>query len=254
MSFGLCELGWEPTPVHKLRDLFCDRFVHEELVISPSGTVTCELIGLTFRADEPLIFGEVNESYVARELEWYRSQSRNVNDIPGGAPEIWKKVATPSGEINSNYGWCIWSSENFDQYENVLKDLKRDPSSRRAIMIYTRPDQHYTYTRGGMMDFCCTDAVQYFVRNGFLHCHVRMRSNDGYFGYRNDKAWQDYVLESLAKDLDLKVGIMLWTAGSLHFYQKDFYLLDHYDRTGEISIKYSDYTKLWPDSPYLRTP
>ena len=125
--------------VADIRKEFKDLKSREEYVIDKSGVKLLEIINANFIADEPTIFGSPNENYIKRELEWYKSKSLNVNEIPGGAPTIWKQVADMDGWINSNYGWCIWSSENFSQYDNVREELLKNPESRRATMIYTRP-------------------------------------------------------------------------------------------------------------------
>lgn len=120
-----------------------------------TGSKTVELINACFIADEPTIFGKVNEDWVTRESQWYHSQSLNVNDIPGGPPKIWTMVATPDGYINSNYGWCLFSPDNYSQFLACAQQLKDDEFSRRAIMIYTRPSMQVEYNKGGMSDFMC---------------------------------------------------------------------------------------------------
>jgi len=190
------------------------------------GNETIEIVGASFIADEVSIFGEVNWDWVAREEEWYRSMSLNVNDIPGGAPAVWKAVADKDGFINSNYGWMIWSHDNFEQYANARAELKKNPESRRALMIYQRPSMWAEYNLNGRSDFCCTNAVQYLQRNGALHAVVQMRSNDAIFGYKGDRAWQHHILTELASDLDVPVGSIYWNVGSLHVYARHFYLID----------------------------
>jgi thymidylate synthase len=185
-----------------------------------------EIRSASFVADEPAIFGKVNEDYVARELAWYESMSLNVNDIPGGPPAIWKQVADKEGYINSNYGWCIWSPMNGNQYDNVVAELKKNPDSRRAVMIYTRPSMWNKYNINGMSDFMCTNAVQYLNRYGKLFAVVQMRSNDVVFGYKNDYAWQSHVLDKLCAELGLMRGDIYWNAGSLHVYERHFDLVD----------------------------
>lgn len=215
------------------------------------GNETIEICGAAFIADEESIFGQVNWDYVKREEEWYNSMSLNVNDIPGGPPQIWKTVADPDGFINSNYGWCIYSPENNSQYENVFNELSKNPESRRAEMIYNRPSMWLDYNKNGRSDFMCTNSVQYLIRNGKLNCVVQMRSNDAWAGYRNDHAWQKHVLEKLAHDLGCAVGQIYWHVGSLHVYSRHFYLVDHFSKTGELHISLKDYTEKYPDSPYL---
>lgn len=198
-------------------------------VTDKTGVKTVELVGASFIADEESIFGEVNRGYVDREIEWYESKSRSVYDIPPPVPEIWKQVASKDGLINSNYGWCIYSEENGNQYERVRELLSNDPDTRRALMIYTRPSMWSDYNRDGMSDFMCTNAVQYLVRGGALHAVVQMRSNDAVFGYKNDRAWQQHVLEKLARDIGTDVGNIYWNAGSLHVYERHFNLISSYN-------------------------
>ena len=108
-------------------------------------------------------------------------------------------------------------------------------------MIYTNPKMHTQFKRKGMTDFVCTNTVQYVIRKNKLSAIVQMRSNDAWAGYRNDYAWQKYVLNKLAKDLNCKEGNIHWNAGSLHVYENQFYLLDHYLKTGEHEITKKQY-------------
>lgn len=207
------------------------------------GDTTLEIVNASFIADEDSIFGEVNWDYVKREEQWYNSMSLNVNDIPGGPPAIWKAVADKDGFINSNYGAIIYSNWNGKQYENCVKELKSNPGSRRATAIYNRPSMWEDYNRNGRSDFLCTNAVGYLIRNGKLHANVQMRSNDAWAGYRNDRAWQMHVLEKMANELNVEVGNLYWNVVSLHIYARNYYLVDHYSRTGQKHISKEEYTK-----------
>lgn len=211
--------------VNDVREWFKQIKESEEYIIDKSGCKMLEVTGATFIADETAIFGKVNEDYVNREIAWYQTMSRNVNDIPGGPPTEWVRCATPEGFINSNYGWMIWSKENGLQYDNVLRELREKPESRRAVMIYTRPTMWSDFNAGGMSDFVCTNTVQYLIRNGKLVAIVQMRSNDVVFGYRNDAAWQQFVHKKLASELGIEQGEMIWHAGSLHVYERHFNLI-----------------------------
>lgn len=228
--------------VNDIRDEFLRLYTSESFVginregsmTSLVGSRTIEIVGATFIADEDSIFGKVNEDYVRRELEWYESMSLNVNDIPGGAPAIWKAVADKDGLINSNYGWCIYSGENLSgnsgdgyegQFHKVVQELRINPESRRAIMIYTRPSIWLEYNKHGRSDFLCTNAVQYLIRDGRVHAIVQMRSNDAVFGYKNDRHWQHHVLEKVSYEVGYPTGNIYWNVGSLHIYERHFYLL-----------------------------
>jgi thymidylate synthase len=209
--------------VEDIRNHFIDELMNSNFVTDKTGVKTIEMIGATFEADEPTIFGELNEDYIQRELDWYKSMSLYVDDIPGITPAIWQQVADRGGKINSNYGWAIYHKDNHLQYANVLNELTFSPNSRRAVMIYTRPTMWQDYNRDGMSDFMCTNAVQYMIRDEQLVAVVQMRSNDVVFGYRNDYAWQKYVADRLTKDLKLtKEPKIVWHVGNLHVYERHF--------------------------------
>ena len=196
--------------------------------IDKTGVKCIELIGASFLADEPAIFGEPNTEYIQKEIDWYESMSLNINDIYGPdrePPAAWEYAADPHGNINSNYGYLIYSDKFHGQYFKVAEELRMNPDGRRATMIYNRPGIWSEYVESGKSDFICTNAVAYYIRNGRLDCCVQMRSNDVIYGYKNDYAWQQYILSNLADDLDLEVGKMIWQVQNLHVYEKHFDLI-----------------------------
>ena len=193
-----------------------------------TGVKCIELIGASFEANEPAIFGTPNIEYINKEIAWYQSMSLNINDIYGFGsmpPAAWQYAASADGMIHSNYGYLIWHEENCNQYENCLQELKDNPESRRALMIYQRPEIWNEYDLMGCSDFICTNSVAYYIRDGKLHCSVSMRSNDVIYGYKNDYAWQQYVLQQLANDLGVDTGKMIWQVQNLHVYEKHFDLI-----------------------------
>ena len=220
--------------VSDIRQQIVDAYEQEAFVLDKTGVPTIELIGTSFVADEPYIIREPNEDYIKREIEWYDSQSRFVEDIPGDTPAIWKAVADENGMINSNYGWCIYSSENISQYNYCLKALAGDRDTRRAIMIYNRPMMQKAFNANGMSDFMCTNSVQYLIRGNMLNAVVNMRSNDAVFGYNNDYAWQRTVLERLVEDYnenrkgntEIMPGHIFWQTGSIHVYERHFKFIE----------------------------
>tara|TARA_B100001057_G_scaffold141208_1_gene140969 strand:+ start:14408 stop:15079 length:672 start_codon:yes stop_codon:yes gene_type:complete len=219
--------------ISQIQQYFINELSNKRFTIDRTGAKTIELIGASFCANEPAIFGEPNDEYIRDEIEWYRSQSTNIFDIYDNGrydtdkepPMAWKLTANEHGEINSNYGHLIWSEKYYGQFEQVVLELTRNPDSRRASMIYTRPSIWEEYNENGKNDFICTNSVTYYIRNGELHCVVQMRSNDVIFGYRNDYAWQEYVLAELATELDVDVGSIYWQVQNLHVYERHFNLV-----------------------------
>jgi len=213
--------------IDQIRTYFRDELDNKRFTTDRNGGKTIELIGASFYADDPAIFGVPNQDYINAELAWYESQSTNINDIyiDKDPPKAWQMSANRHGEINSNYGHLIFSDKYYNQFEQVVDELRRNRDSRRASMVYQRPSIWVEYNDNCKNDFICTNAVTYYIRDDELHSVVQMRSNDVIFGYRNDYAWQEYVLYALADELGVDTGQMYWQVQNLHVYERHFDLV-----------------------------
>lgn len=212
--------------VKDIRNKLIEQYKNQQFVVDKNGGKVVELIGYSFIADEPSIFGNVNDEWNARELQWYQSKSLYVDDIPEPIPAIWKQVSSRHGRINSNYGWAVFSEDNGNQYDSVLQELKSNPDSRRGQMIYTRPTMHKDWNKDGMSDFMCCSNTTHFIRNGKLVTTVQFRSNDFVFGYKGDYAWINFIHNKLSNDLCVEPGNIIWNASSGHIYERHFKFLE----------------------------
>jgi thymidylate synthase len=225
--------------VKDIREFFIGELNDGEFTIDKTGQKTIELFGASFLATAPSIFGTPSEEYIKKEIAWYESMSTNIYDINtesgADAPAAWKYAADKHGNINSNYGHLIWSEKYYGQYANVLEELTKNPDGRRATMVYNRPSIWREFDENGKSDFICTNAVTYYIRDGILHAVVQMRSNDVVFGYKNDYAWQLYLMEKLCFDYnnedryvngnEIQPGMMMWQVQNLHVYERHFHLV-----------------------------
>lgn len=243
--------------VKDIRETFGDMLNHRHFTIDRTGRRTLEIVGASFLADDKVVFGIVNNDYVRREIRWYENQSTNINDIEGETPKAWIATGNRHGEINSNYGHLIYSDKYANQFQCVVNELHNNPNSRRAQMIYNRPSIWYEAFENGKNDFICTNAVTYYVRNGRLHCVVQMRSNDLIYGYKNDYAWQLYVLHNVLFELNRKgndydLGDIHWQVMNLHVYEPHFYLVDYFNKTNDIAITKKMFREKYPESEYAQ--
>lgn len=233
--------------VAAVRQHFINELANENFTVDKTGQKTIEMLGASFIADEPAIFGVPNQDYINAELAWYESQSTNIYDIHkesgADAPAAWKYSADTHGNINSNYGHLIYSPKYFNQFENAFKELWKNPDSRRAQMVYNRPSIWVEFDEGGKSDFICTNAQTFYIRDGKLHMVSQMRSNDVVFGYKNDYAWARYLMNKFVtrwnKEADqhnvttflqppipnIEVGDLIWQVMNLHVYERHFNLV-----------------------------
>lgn len=224
-----------------IAEMFKYKFLNEDFRIIGNDvqqSKTIEIQGAHFEVDKPWILREPNYDYFNRELEWYKTQSLNVNDIPGGAPKMWKACSTPDGFINSNYGWCIGSEENGKQFEHCLNMLVKDPHTREACMIYTRPSIQDEYCKDGMHDFICTMSTHLFLNehndgNIYLCYQVFQRSCDAIFGFDNDVLWHIEVQKEMCRLLSNVLNTVIYpekiiyNCASLHVYERHFKYLEN---------------------------
>lgn len=233
--------------VSSIREFFKSELAAQRFTTDKTGQKTIEMLGASFVADEPAIFGTPNQKYIEAELKWYESQSTNIYDIHkesgADAPAAWKLSADPHGNINSNYGHIVFSDKYFNQYIKAFVELWKNPDSRRAQMIYNRPSIWVEYNEGGKSDFICTNAQTFYIRNGKLHMVSQMRSNDVVFGYKNDYAWAQYLMDKFIADWNnlaiehntttyvpqpiilLEKGDLIWQVMNLHVYERHFDLV-----------------------------
>ena len=196
-----------------------------------------ELIARKVQLDPyaPYIYIDKNfqtpKKYVKAELDWYKSMDLSIIGHEGiESNPTWQSCCTKDEkkEINSNYGWCVFSEENGSQYDNCLEVLKKDKTTRNAIIMYNRPEIYKDYKRDGMHDMICTFMSHFFIRNNRLYMIHNMRSNDVRYGFIcSDLAWNCFVYQNMYEDLkstypDLAVGTIIWTSDSMHLYSRHF--------------------------------
>ena len=175
-----------------------------------------------------------DREYIKEELAWYRDAIPNINaNARVAATKIWKRVASPYGDVNSNYGYRILHSDNYCQFYYAIDALKKNKFSKQSVMYYAYPAIHKHKDDGihARSDMICTTHVQMLIRDNKLNYYVFMRSNDAFYGFQNDYSWHRYVHESafdILKDIypDLKIGEIVWHATSFHVYERHFKLLE----------------------------
>lgn len=225
--------------VADIRQHFVDELKNENFTTDKTGQKTIEILGASFIADEPSIFGTPSQEYINAELAWYESMSTNIYDIHGKdkePPAAWKYSADRHGNINSNYGHLLFHPKYYNQFAHAFDELMVNPDSRRAQMIYNRPSIWLEFNEGGKSDFICTNAQTFYIRNGKLHMVSQMRSNDVVFGYKNDYAWAQYLMDKFvrmwndmeamySKHGEIEKGDLTWQVMNLHVYERHFNLV-----------------------------
>lgn len=129
--------------------------------------------------------------------------------------------------IDGSYAARLNEPYNGHQLEQIVKILKRDPESRRAVAtLYRAYDDLWG---GGGKNTPCTLSLQFLLRNNALNLITTMRSNDYYLGLTYDVFNFTMIQEWVARMLNVEVGRYFHNDGSLHVYDTDIAVLSNID-------------------------
>lgn len=191
-------------------------------------------ISMTMVVEEPLAEPMISKLFIGghRELQQYLMEVLDgILDFKIGQDTCWEytyhdrmvNFSTPEGKI--------------DQINFVVNELKRNEDSRRAV-VNIRDNSIDPFNENP----ACLQHIQYFVRDGKLHCKVLMRSNDAAKATFMNAFAFIMLQKKIAHTLELEVGTYTHRANSFHCYEKDFGLLNQYvdgiNRGDEITYEY----------------
>jgi len=150
--------------------------------------------------------------------------------IIGGAHEIMQyELEILDGILDFMIGADenVWEYTYHDRFAYqvpfIISELKRNPYSRRAIM-----NIRDFKVDSANNDPACMQSIQYFIRDGKLHCKILFRSNDLAEAFFYNAFALIRLQEKIAAELNVKVGTYTHRSNSMHCYEKDFEMLKGY--------------------------
>lgn len=186
---------------------------------APRGMKTKELLGHQTLVDmsRPVLTvpeRKLGYKFMAAEAAWILSGDNRVSSI---APYS-KAISSFSDDgmfFNGAYGPKV-----MDQISYVVETLLNDPDSRQAVINIWREKPLKT------KDVPCTISLQFFFRDGLIHCQDTMRSSDVWLGWPYDVFNMSMITLAICimlrkrtgKDI-FRPGILTLTAGSQHVYE-----------------------------------
>src|SRR3989339_133172 len=119
------------------------------------------------------------------------------------------------------YQWRNFNSQGIDQIQNVLDTLKKNPDSRRIMVVTYNPVQ-----ADSMMLPPCHALFQFYVANNKLSCQMYQRSADVFLGVPFNIASYALLTMMIAQVTDLELGDFVHTFGDVHIYKNHFDQVD----------------------------
>lgn len=188
-----------------------------------TGTGTLSLFGyqMRFRLSEgfPLVTTKkLHLRSIIHELLWFLKGDTNIKYLQDNKVGIWDEWADENGELGPVYGrqWRAWPTADgrkIDQVANVVEQIKKNPNSRRHIVVAFNPSDV-----DKMALPPCHAFFQFYVGHGKLSCQLYQRSADVFLGVPFNIASYALLTHMVAQVTGLKVGDFVHTLGDAHLY------------------------------------
>lgn len=195
-----------------------------------TGTGTLSIFGyqMRFNLQEgfPLLTTKkLHTRAIFHELLWFLMGSTNIQYLKDHQVSIWDEWADENGELGPVYGkqWRSWENprgEKVDQIANVIEQIKKNPDSRRLLVVAFNPGEIESMALPP-----CHAFFQFYVAHGKLSCQLYQRSADVFLGVPFNIASYALLTHMVAQVCDLEVGEFIHTLGDAHLY------LNHLDQT-----------------------
>ncbi len=208
---------------------------------SRTGVDTISFFGAFYKvnlaAGFPLLTTKkVNYSAVLRELLWYLSGQEHIRQLRKHT-KIWNAWADENGELETAYGryWRrfphpiqkshapiaqtgekIAPVEEIDQIAYVIKEIKRNPNSRRLVVSAWDPGN----AQRSKLPPCHYSFVLQ-VLDSRLNCHLSQRSGDVALGIPFNLACYATLTQMIAQECGLELGEFAHSIVDAHIYVAD---------------------------------
>src|SRR5579885_2500559 len=188
-----------------------------------TGTGTLSCFGYQMRFDLqkgfPLVTTKrVHTKSIIYELLWFLLGETNIAYLKEHGVSIWDEWADENGELGPVYGkqWRSWEGPDgkvIDQISDVIKQIKKNPDSRRLIVSAWN-----VADLPSMALMPCHALFQFYVADGKLSCQLYQRSADVFLGVPFNIASYALLTSMMAQVCDLQPGDFIHTFGDVHIY------------------------------------
>lgn len=168
---------------------------------------------LTDMNNNVITIRDISVNYLCGELLWY-VLGRNDTEFINKFASMWGRISDDGVHANSAYGDILIKRHGFNQIKTIIRLLKEDPNTRRAVLNFNVPNKNVIETK----DEICTIMIQLVLRDGELNGYTVMRSNDVYFGLPYDVVFFTELIKHIANELNVELGHYIHQVTSLHVY------------------------------------
>ena len=155
---------------------------------------------------------------IIHELLWFLNGDTNIKYLNENRVTIWDEWADENGNLGRVYGaqWTDWKTPeggSIDQIEQVIDQIKNNPTSRRLMVSAWNPGELHLMALPP-----CHSLFQFYVNTdrGELSCQLYQRSADLFLGVPSISPAAPLTM-MVAQACDLKPGVSSIHSGT-HLY------------------------------------
>lgn len=168
---------------------------------------------------------------------WFLSGARKPADYLRKYTKIWDAFTNPGDVVTVAYGYRWRKHFGRDQIDALVKLLKKEPSSRHAVVVTWDPGQD-GLSLFKKANVPCPYTFTVNIIGGKLHFHNMVRSNDMILGFPFDVAGFCFLQYVLAQKLGVEVGTYSHSISNAHIYE------NHYGGAREIIKRKNNHKKI----------
>lgn len=199
-----------------------------------TGHKTKTIPGMFFKIDEgfPLLtLRKIPLKLFTAEMIWYVMGSRMPSEFLQKFTKIWDDFTNINGVVTTSYGYRWRHHFGRDQLADLIKLLKKDPSSRHGVVVTWDPSDDglgNSLSIRKKMNIPCPFTFVVNVTGGRLNMFSVARSTDMILGFPHDVGGFALLQRILAAHLGFKIGTFVFTTANAHLYDI------HYETAREI--------------------
>lgn len=143
----------------------------------------------------------------------------NIKDFNKLGCNYWNDFADSNGDLGPIYGyqWNNYNGQGVNQLENLIKEAKINPQSRRLYVTAWNPNQIQE-----MRLPPCFHGFQIFIHEKKLNMLVHMRSSDVMLGLPSDVLFHALLMLVISNEMRLFPEKLTFTLGDAHIYRNHF--------------------------------
>ena len=204
-------------PLLTTKKVYRKAVVHELLRLI-SGSTNIQYLcqnKIRIRDDRPFAKYQKSSEYGWEDIRDFAAKVADDDDFAAKRGDLWAVYGQSRRKRPCNDGSTV------DQLGNAIKRIKKNPDSRRILIVARNPE----YAHSGDQVVApppCHTLFQFYVVNSKLSCQLYQRSADIFLGVPFNIASYALLTHMVAQICWLEVGDFVHTFGDAHIYSDHF--------------------------------